>query len=106
MITVLVENLEFKTIIGILDFERKKKQKIIVSVKFQAGEFIDYADVCKYIKKSFKKQKFMKVEDALEFFEAKFKKKYKSLTYLHIKIMKKEIIKSACVGASLENYFN
>lgn len=106
MIVVLVENLEFKTIIGLLKKERKNRQKIIVNAKFQADEFIDYALVCKYIKKAFKKHEFLKVEDALVFFESKFKKKYKNLNYLYIKIIKKDILQNAQVGASLEKFFN
>ncbi|WP_423243523.1 dihydroneopterin aldolase [Aliarcobacter butzleri] len=30
-----IENLEFKCIIGILDFERVKKQKVIINLSFE-----------------------------------------------------------------------
>lgn len=42
-----IENLEFKCIIGILDFERVKKQKVIINLSFDydfgKDNFIDYS---------------------------------------------------------------
>ncbi|NLK65996.1 MAG: dihydroneopterin aldolase [Campylobacteraceae bacterium] len=105
MITVLVEELEFSAIIGLLDFERVKEQKVRVSAKFRAEEFIDYALVCETIKEDFKKEKFLKVEDALSFFENKFKEKYKSLNCFYMKIIKLEILPDAKVGASIEKSY-
>ncbi|HAC71880.1 MAG TPA: dihydroneopterin aldolase, partial [Arcobacter skirrowii] len=65
-----IENLSFKTIIGILDFERVKKQKVIINISFEYefknGEFIDYAEVSKLIKNRVKQMKYFLLEDALE----------------------------------------
>lgn len=105
MITVLVENLEFKTIIGMLEFERNTPQIIKINARFQADEFIDYALVCKILKTEFDKNKFVKVEDALKYFCKFFKKKYPNLNYFYMKIIKKEIIENADVGAVIEKSF-
>lgn len=105
MITVLIENLEFKTIIGMLEFERTKAQKIKIDAKFQAHEFIDYALVCEIIENEFNKNKFVKVEDALNYFCDFFKKKYPTINYFFMKIIKKEILQNADVGAMIEEIF-
>lgn len=105
MITVLIENLEFKTIIGMLEFERTKAQKIKLNAKFQAHEFIDYALVCEILENEFNKNKFVKVEDALNYFCDFFKKKYPTINYFFMKIIKKEILQNADVGAMIEEIF-
>ena len=105
MISVFVDSLEFDTIIGLLDFERVKTQKIRISMEFKAYEFIDYADVCKITQEEFNKQKFYKVEDALEYFSVKFKELYPTLEQLYMKISKINIIPNAKVGAKIvKNY--
>lgn len=105
MITVLIENLEFKTIIGMLEFERTKAQKIKIDAKFQACEFIDYSLVCEILENEFNKNKFVKVEDALNYFCDFFKKKYPTINYFFMKIIKKEILQNADVGAMIEKIF-
>ena len=105
MISVFVDNLEFDTIIGLLDFERVNSQKICVSMEFEACEFVDYATVCEITQREFNENKFYKVEDALEYFAVKFKAIYPSLTKFYMKISKIEIVPNAIVGAKiLKNY--
>ena len=99
-----IDGLCFKAIIGILDFERKKKQKIIVdfsSTYDENIEFVDYAYVAKKIKKMIKKNKYFLIEDALRDIRDKLQNKYKTITNIQIKIMKVDIIKSCQVGVSL-----
>ncbi|ARR01195.1 MULTISPECIES: dihydroneopterin aldolase [Campylobacter] len=105
MISVFVDELEFDTIIGLLDFERVSLQKICVSMEFQASEFVDYAVVCKITQEEFNHQKFYKVEDALEYFSTKFKDLYPTLKKFYMKISKINIISNAVVGAKIvKNY--
>ena len=81
MISVFVDNLEFDTIIGLLDFERLNSQKICVSMEFEACEFVDYAAVCEITQREFNENKF------------------------YMKISKIEIVPNAIVGAKiLKNY--
>ena len=50
---ILIENLEFECIIGILDFERNSPQLVRICAKFEADEFIDYAKICAELEKIF-----------------------------------------------------
>ena len=65
-----IEQLTFKCIIGILDFERVKKQKVIINLSFDydfsKDNFIDYSEVANLVKKSMKKNKFELIEDAIK----------------------------------------
>ncbi len=49
-----ISDLTFKCIIGILDFERTKKQKVIVNISFEYNfskdMFINYAEISELIK--------------------------------------------------------
>ena len=75
------------------------------AAKFQAREFIDYALVCEILENEFNKNKFVKVEDALNYFCDFFKKKYPTINYFFMKIIKKEILQNADVGAMIEEIF-
>lgn len=105
MITIFVRNFEFDTIIGILSHERLKEQRVVVSASFRADEFIDYSLVCNLIRNEMIRQKFYKVEDALEYFVDFFKQKFTSLNYLFMEIIKPDIIPVGIVGVSVEKYF-
>lgn len=97
--------LKFRCIIGILKFERKKKQKIIIKVRARSDEFLDYAQVSKLIKKCYKKQKFRTLEESLEFSVLKLKEHFSSLDSVKISAFKPEIIKNAKVGVSFKKNF-
>ena len=98
---VCINNLTFNAILGILDFERITKQKIIVDVSFEyhykKHEFIDYSLVAKMIKKTMKKKKFNLIEEAIEFLHKKLNKQFK-MKNLIIKISKPTILKNCNVS--------
>lgn len=102
---ILVQNLKFQAILGILDFERQIEQEILVNAKFEADEFIDYAEVCKEIELKFKGQKFLLIEDALKFFENFYKEKFQTLSYFYMQILKPKILPNAVVGVEFEKKF-
>lgn len=89
---------EFKCIIGVLAFERKKKQKVIVKLKAKSHEFLDYSILTKKIKKYYKKNKFYTIEESLEFISAKLKEKIPALIFLKISVFKPKIIKKTKAG--------
>ena len=99
-----IENLTFKCIIGLLDFERVKKQKVIVNIKieynYSNGEFIDYAKVCKIVKKTLKKGKFELLEDAIIECKKRICKKYSKIESIYIKVSKPDILKDCIVSLS------
>ena len=102
---VYIEKLTFKAIIGILPFERVKKQKVIVDISFKytfskkSIEFIDYSEVSALVKKTMKKKRFKLIEDAILTLERIIYKKF-NLTNLQIKISKPNILKDCLVSVS------
>lgn len=99
-----ISTLTFKAIIGILDFERIKKQKIIINLSFEYNfpndDFINYAEVANLVEKTIKKEKFLLLEDAILHLENLLNKTY-NITNLKIKISKPNILKNCIV--SLQN---
>ncbi|MBT7117481.1 MAG: dihydroneopterin aldolase [Campylobacteraceae bacterium] len=98
---VKINNLEFKTIIGILKDERKNKQKVIVDLSFKYdyknSDFIDYSEVALLVKQNIKQQRFGLIEDAIldtkDLLEYKF-----NIKKLKMKITKPEILKDCLVS--------
>lgn len=100
---VYIENLSFKTIIGILPFERVKKQKVIVNLSFsykyddEKKDFVDYSLVVNDIKSIMKKKKFELIEEAILYLEKKLCLKY-PISNLCLKITKPTILKDCKVS--------
>jgi dihydroneopterin aldolase len=101
---ISIDNLEFKTIIGILDFERKQKQLVSISIsflyKFSDDYFIDYAKVVDIVKKTIKKNRFYLIEDAILKLKKILNKKYK-ISDLKISICKPDILDDCLVSISI-----
>lgn len=99
-----ISNLTFKCIIGILDFERIKKQKIVINLSFEYNfsndDFINYATVAELVEKTMKKEKFLLLEDAILHLKTLLNNSY-NISNLKIKISKPNILKNCVV--SLEN---
>lgn len=100
---VFIDDLTFKSIIGILPFERVKKQRVILNISFeyqyndQRKDFVDYSLVAEDAKKIIKKGKFELIEEALEALHKKLYKKY-PIKNLQIKISKPDILKECIVS--------
>ncbi|OCL81682.1 dihydroneopterin aldolase [Arcobacter porcinus] len=101
---ISIKKLTFKSIIGILDFERKNKQKVIVNLSFEYDfkddEFINYAEVSKLIKTKMKKEKYYLLEDAIKELSSLLYEKY-NIRNLKLKISKPDILKDCIVSLSL-----
>ena len=100
---IQITELTFKCIIGILDFERIKKQKVIINLSFEyefsKDIFINYADVADLVKKTMKKEKFLLLEDAILHIENLLNTTYK-IKNLKIQISKPNILKDCIVSLS------
>ena len=98
-----INDLTFKCIIGILDFERVKKQRVVVNLsfkyKFTKDNFIDYSEVSSLIKDIMKKKKFLLLEDAILYIENKLNNIYK-VNKFNISISKPDILKDCIVTLS------
>ena len=100
---IQIEDLKFKAIIGILDFERKEEQDVIVDLVLcynNEDDFIDYALVVEFIKKHIKKSKFLLIEDALDSLSKRLKEKFPLINSLDLKISKPSILPDAKVSVS------
>ena len=76
-----ISDLTFNCIIGILDFERIKKQKVIINISFEyeysKDLFIDYSEISNLVKSTMKQQKFLLLEDAILYIETLLQNNYK-----------------------------
>ncbi len=102
---VFIEQLSFKAIIGILPFERVKKQRVLVSISFEyifdknSKEFIDYSEVASLVKTVMKEKKFELIEDAIITLEKLLYKNF-NLKNLKLIITKPNILKDCVVSVS------
>ncbi len=106
--TIFIEELRFFCIIGVLDFERKKEQEVIVNASIEYAikkGYLDYAQVVTLIKKSMKKRKFLLLEDALLFITKKLKKKYPCIKSIHLRISKPDILPDCRVAVEYHTNF-
>jgi dihydroneopterin aldolase len=104
MMTIHIEELRLDTIIGILDFERTSKQKVVVETKinyfYTKEKFIDYSIVINMIETLLKEKKYGLVESALDDIGERLLKSFPEIVSLFIKISKPDIIKNASVALS------
>ncbi len=101
--TIHVEDLKFKCIIGILDFERVKPQDIIIDVTIDydyQDKFIDYTLIVKTVKEIMIKSRFLLIEDALQNIEQHLIQNYPSIKNSTIKITKPSILRGCKVSVS------
>lgn len=107
MITVIIKELKFKAIIGLLDFERLKEQSVIASAKMTAkdDEFIDYAKACEIIKATVINGRFLTIEEALKSCVLALKSNFAHLKSIRLEITKPDILSDAIVGADIEILF-
>ena len=98
-----ISDLTFKCIIGILEIERIKKQKVIINISFEyefsKDLFIDYSEISNLVKSTMKQQKFLLLENAILYIESLLQNNYK-ISYLKIKISKPNILKNCIVSLS------
>jgi len=106
---IYIEDLTFKCIIGILDFERVKPQKVILNIELDYDykkEFINYAQVVELVKSRMKKKKFLLIEDALKDLGKNIKKKFPQTNRVNLKITKPSILPDCKVSVSNTFSFN
>ncbi len=102
-----IHNLVFETILGILEFERLKPQKISVNVDLFYTElpnkaYLDYMEIQEIIQNTMREKQYLLIEDALKDLSQILKTRYKEITELYLKISKLEISPNSQVGASVK----
>ncbi|OOC26148.1 dihydroneopterin aldolase [Helicobacter pylori] len=104
---VHIHNFVFETILGILEFERLKPQKISVNVDLFYTElpnkaYLDYMEIQEIIQNTMREKQYLLIEDALKDLSQILKTRYKEITELYLKISKLEISPNSQVGASVK----
>ena len=103
MYRIDIEDLEFDTIIGILDFEREKKQRVIVNAQIfykDKTNFINYVDIVSFIKSKMIEKKYLLIEDALDSLIFSIKKQYSNILKIKLKIVKPDILPNCKVSVT------
>ncbi|GAA7321141.1 dihydroneopterin aldolase [Helicobacter pylori] len=105
--SVHIHNLVFETILGILEFERLKPQKISVNLdlfytQLPNKAYLDYIKIQELIQKMMQENQYLLIEDALKDLSHALKTRYSEISELHLKISKLEISPNSQVGASVK----
>jgi len=102
--TIHIEALTFDVIIGLLDFERDKPQKVIIDLEasytYVDKEFIDYADMVLLIQNALREKRYKLLEDALFGLKSVLITTYPQLKSLSLKIAKPDILPECNVAVS------
>jgi len=111
--TIHIEDLTFDVIIGLLDFERDRPQRIIINLEASyeyvegqfidyadMGQFIDYADMVLLIQNKLKEKRYELLEDALIGLKELLSTTYPQLQTLFLKISKPDILPQCTVSLS------
>ena len=102
--TIHIEDLTFDVIIGLLDFERDKPQRVIINLEasynYSNDQFIDYADLVLLIKDKLKAERYTLLENALLGIEETLYRTYPHLERLFLKISKPDILPECTVSLS------
>ncbi|WP_279127775.1 dihydroneopterin aldolase [Helicobacter winghamensis] len=100
---IALEDLELECIIGILPFEREKKQKIRVNAEFLIeSEYLDYCLLREHIVIAFARE-FGLLEEAHKYFLSTLPKEFPQIKEFWIKITKLEIFSDCKV--SITSYY-
>ncbi|MGN8468133.1 FolB domain-containing protein [Helicobacter pylori] len=107
---VHIHHLVFETILGILEFERLKPQKISVNLDLFYTElsnkaYLDYMEIQEIIQNTMREKQYLLIEDALKDLSHVLKTRYSEISELYLKISKLEISPNSQVGASVKIYY-
>ena len=102
--TIHIEALTFDVIIGLLDYERERPQRVIIdldaSYDYSDKNFIDYADMVFLMQKELKEKRYKLLEEALLGIKNILYSTYPQLKTLSLKIAKPDILSECSVALS------
>ena len=102
--TIHIEALTFDVIIGLLDFEREKPQRVIIDVKanyeYRDDKFIDYTDMILLMQTKLKDKRYKLLENALLGLKETLLMTYPQIDSLTLKISKPDIMPECTVALS------
>ncbi len=107
--TIIIKNLSFEAILGILKQERDKPQRIIVNAKikykYTNKQFINYVEISDLIKSTIIQSKFELLEDALKTLLIQIKDKFPNIDKIKLKISKPDILQDCEVSVKIKKNF-
>jgi len=102
--TIHIEDLTCHVIIGLLDFERDRPQKVIVNMQidylYSEDNFINYADVVQAVQEQLKTRRYILLENALIGIKSLLFATYPKMQTLTLKISKPDILEECSVAVS------
>ena len=101
--TIHIDALTIEVIIGILDFEREKLQRIVIDLEADYAydnEFIDYSVIEEMISQELKQKRYKLLEDALIGIQSLIISRYPQIKRLWLKISKPDIMERCSVALS------
>ena len=102
--TIHIEALTFECIIGILDFERIKTQKVVIDLEIEYtyydNTFINYADVILLVQNDMIDNQYELLETAINQLQENLLLHYPQIEAFKLKISKPNIMKNANVALS------
>ncbi len=104
MYKIVIEELSFKAILGLLEKERNEEQLVVVDCKIEYEDklnYVDYSKVCDVIQNMIIQNQYVLIEDAVDDIEKKLKEMFPQMRELYLKITKPEILKNALVGVEI-----
>jgi dihydroneopterin aldolase len=101
-LTIHIQALTFRAIIGVLPHERKTPQKIVVdafiSYSYNENDYIDYALVVSSIKKFIRKKRFLLLEDAVSQTKLMIEALSSNITDVKLTIAKPNILRNTIIS--------
>jgi dihydroneopterin aldolase len=102
--TIRIEDLTFDVIIGLLDFERDRPQRVIIDLEasydYNNDLFIDYAELVILMKEELKAKRYELLENALLGLKEILTTRYPELQTLSLKLSKPDILPECTVSLS------
>ena len=102
--TIHIDALQFDVIIGLLDFERERPQRVIIDLEasydYSNENFINYADIVFLIQQDLKEKRYELLEESLLGLKNILFTTYPQLKTLKLKIAKPDILAECSVALS------
>jgi len=102
---IRIEDLTFDAIIGVLDFERDRTQRVRLDITatydYQPPDYLDYAQMVTTAKEHIIAQKYELLEEALSGLNATLTETFPLIQTLHITIAKPDILPDCVVSLSI-----
>ncbi len=102
--TIVINELKIDVIIGVLEEERKKSQRVVLNAKieYDLNEFfLDYVQVVEAIENLLKYKEYETIESALSGICKALKLDFPEIVSIKLQIFKPEVFKNALVGVEI-----